>query len=96
MEAGVKIYRYTPGFNHMKTILADGKLAMVGTINFDFRSLVHHFECGAVIYKNECLNAIHADFEEMVSVSEEVPANFKQNFFIKLICAVLKIVTPLM
>ena len=96
MDAGVKIYRYTPGFNHMKTILADGKLAMVGTINFDFRSLVHHFECGAVIYKNECLNAIHADFEEMVSVSEEVPANFKQNFFIKLICAVLKIVTPLM
>ena len=96
MEAGVKIYRYTPGFNHMKTILADGKLAMVGTINFDFRSLVHHFECGAVIYKNECLKDVLDDFHEMLSVSEEVPKTFKQKSSTRLLCAVLKIITPLM
>jgi len=96
MESGIKIHRYTPGFNHMKTILADGKLAMVGTINFDFRSLVHHYECGAVLYKVDCLKEIKDDFLEMIKSSEEVPENFKQNFFIKLLCAILKIITPLM
>ena len=96
MSAGVKIYRYKPGFNHMKSIIADGKLAMVGTINFDFRSLVHHYECGAVLYKTECMKDILEDFKQMLSVSEEVPANFKPKNFTRLLCAVLKIITPLM
>ena len=51
LKAGVNIYLYTPGFNHMKTMLSDDALAFVGTINYDFRSLVHHFECG---YKRHC------------------------------------------
>jgi Phosphatidylserine/phosphatidylglycerophosphate/cardiolipin synthases and related enzymes len=34
LDAGVRIYTYTPGFNHMKTVLADNELGFVGTINF--------------------------------------------------------------
>ena len=44
MDAGVEIYEYTPGFIHEKLIVSDDLCAVVGTINFDYRSLVHHFE----------------------------------------------------
>ena len=96
LDAGVNIYRYTPGFNHMKTILADERLAMVGTINFDFRSLVHHFECGAVLYRNHCAQDILDDFKQMLEVSEKVPANFKLNKRTKRLCSLIKLISPLL
>ena len=96
MDAGVHIYLYTPGFNHMKTMLADGKLAFVGTINFDYRSLVHHFECGTVLYRNPCLDDIKADFLEMLSVSKQVPADFKVKGFNRIRCSIIKIISPLL
>ena len=96
LDAGVNIYRYTPGFNHMKTILADERLAMVGTINFDFRSLVHHFECGTVLYRNHCAKDILDDFKQMLEVSEKVPANFKLSKSTKRLCSLIKIISPLL
>jgi len=96
LSAGVNIYLYTPGFNHMKSAIADGELAFVGTINFDFRSLVHHFECGTLLYKNDCVKDIEADFEQMVSVSKPVPKDFKLKGLKKHFCDVAKIITPLL
>ena len=96
LAAGVKIYRYKIGFNHMKTILADGKLAMVSTINFDFRSLVHHFECGAVLYQNPCLKDIHDDFLKMIEKSTIVSADFKQSKKNRLLCSIIKLIYPLL
>ena len=95
LDAGVHIHIYTPGFNHMKSALADDELAFVGTINFDFRSLVHHFECGAILYKCNCMNEIRDDFEQMLSVSAEVPKNFKFKGFSKSVCSLLKIISAL-
>ena len=96
LDSGVHIYIYKPGFNHMKTCLADDSLAFVGTINFDFRSLVHHFECGTVLYNNPCLKDIKADFEEMISVSEPVPQDFKLNKVTSALLALLKIFNALL
>lgn len=95
MEAGVKIWIYTPGFNHMKSAIADDELAFVGTINFDFRSLVHHFECGTLLYKNSCLKEVRADFDEMIEQSKRVPDNFKQTRRARFICVLMKLFTPL-
>ena len=95
LEAGVNIYLYTPGFNHMKSALADSELGFVGTINFDFRSLVHHFECGATLYKNPCLKELHEDFDEMIKVSQKVPVDFKLGRFARFKCAILKLFYPL-
>ena len=72
MNAGVKIYEYTPGFLHAKMLLSDDKVAFVGTINLDYRSLTHHYECGAVIGKAPCLADIKKDFEHLIEVSEEI------------------------
>ena len=41
---GIKIYRYTPGFIHAKSIVGDGKYCVLGTSNIDFRSFYLHFE----------------------------------------------------
>ena len=91
LAAGVHVMIYNPGFNHMKTLLADDKLAFVGTINCDYRSLVHHFECGAVLYNTPCCKDIHDDFEEMMSQSEEMhPNTFYMSKLIVLICMIVK------
>lgn len=50
IEAGVKIYEYEGGFIHEKLVISDDKYSVIGTVNFDYRSLVHHFECGVWSY----------------------------------------------
>ena len=90
MAAGVHVMTYRPGFNHMKTLLADGKLAFVGTINCDYRSLVHHFECGAVLYDTPCCKDIEEDFKQMMIESAEVSQSFTMGKFITLICVLVK------
>ena len=62
MAAGVKVFAYRNGFIHSKCFLSDGDAAVIGTINLDFRSLVHHFECATFFYKNSLINDIYADF----------------------------------
>lgn len=61
LEAGVKIYEYTPGFVHAKSFVVDDELATVGTINLDYRSLYLHFECGCWMYKTPAVMDIKAD-----------------------------------
>ena len=95
IDAGVNVYIYKPGFNHMKSAVADGELAFVGTINFDFRSLVHHFECGATLYKSPCIQDIQEDFKEMISVCERVPRDFKVKAPTRFLCGLIKIIEPL-
>ena len=96
LDAGVHIYIYKPGFNHMKTMLSDDELAFVGTINYDFRSLVHHFECGTLLFKNPCLKDIKEDFLQMISVSEEVPEDFKLGLFKRIFCSIVKLISTLL
>lgn len=62
-SAGVEIYEYTPGFIHAKSYLVDGEIGMIGTVNLDYRSLVHHFENGVWLYRCAVLKYLQADFE---------------------------------
>lgn len=97
MDAGVKIYYYTPGFNHAKSIIVDDCLAFVGTINLDFRSLVHHYENGVILYQNPCVVDIANDFHAMLGESALVTKeNFKFNALSRLVCSIFKLFTPLL
>ena len=64
ITAGVKIFEYTPGFIHAKTIVCDGEIATVGSANMDFRSLYLQFECGVRMYGTTAVAAIEKDFLE--------------------------------
>lgn len=72
LGAGVRIFRYTPGFVHAKIYVSDAKQAVVGTINTDYRSLYQNFENGVYLYKNLEVLKIEQDFEVTQALSEEV------------------------
>ena len=98
MDAGVKLYEYTPGFIHAKVFLQDGKMGVVGTINLDYRSLYHHFECAALLCGVPALADIRADFEDTLSKSQRVTREnvAHEKLHVKFFGALLKIVAPLM
>mgnify|MGYP002515360269 FL=1 len=72
LEAGVKIYEYTPGFIHAKSFLVDDHLAVDGTINLDYRSLYLHYENAVFFaYSKACLT-MKEDFENTFLSSKEI------------------------
>lgn len=98
LEAGVKIYEYTPGFVHAKVFTSDDYKAVVGTINLDYRSLYHHFECAAYLYKVPCISEIEADFQDTLSQCHKItPYDVKkEKVYYKVLGALMKVVAPLM
>ena len=72
LSAGVRIFEYTPGFIHSKQMIVDDRFAAVGTINLDYRSLVHHYENAVLLYKTESIADIRKDFEEIFEESQEI------------------------
>lgn len=98
VEAGVKVYEYTPGFVHAKVVLCDDKEAVVGSINFDYRSLYLHFECAVYLYKVAALQDIKNDFAKTVEKSEWITmeAVRKQPWYVKIFGKLLKVIAPLM
>ncbi len=64
LKAGAKIYRYQKGFVHAKTMVADKKLAMVGTANMDIRSFDLNFEVNALVYDEEIAQELREVFYE--------------------------------
>jgi len=63
-EKGVNVYTYEKGFIHEKTFISDDKVATIGSVNLDYRSLFHHFECGVYMYASPVISDIKNDFEE--------------------------------
>lgn len=98
MNAGVKIYSYTPGFIHAKVFLSDNKIATVGSINLDYRSLYLHFECGLLMYDTECIPKIYSDFEKTFKESHLIDKNDlkKRGLLSRISSFILKAVAPLM
>lgn len=97
MAAGVRIYEYAPGFIHAKSYLADDEYAMIGTINLDYRSLVHHFENGVWMYRCEAIKALKADIEDTLCKSIEVtPDMLKIGLIQRFIRAVVRIFAPML
>ena len=98
LEAGVKIYEYTPGFVHAKVFVSDDKKAVVGTINLDYRSLYHHFECATYLHETDCIGDIETDFQETLKKCRTVTKETvrKEKISLKLMGRVLKVLAPLM
>lgn len=98
LESGVKIYEYTPGFVHAKVFVSDDKEAVVGTINLDYRSLYHHFECAAYLYQTDCIPDIEDDFQKTLSVCRMVTKETirKEPMKVKITGYLMKAVAPLM
>lgn len=97
MKSKVRIYEYTPGFIHAKSFVCDDEIAVVGTINMDYRSLYLHFECGTYFYRDPLVAKVHEDALRTMELCHEVePADTRQGFWGSLFSAVLRMVSPLL
>lgn len=95
LEEGVKIYEYTPGFLHAKTFVSDDKIATVGTINLDYRSLYLHFETSTMLYFHPTIKTIKKDFLESQAVAREIFIRDTHTSFIGQIWeALLRLLAP--
>lgn len=73
IKSGIKIYEYTPGFNHAKTVVCDDEYAIVGTINFDYRSFYMHFECAAWLYQSHVVQDIKEEYLKTLEYCRHIP-----------------------
>ncbi|MCM1272028.1 MAG: cardiolipin synthase [Clostridium sp.] len=98
IKAGVKIYQYTPGFIHAKTFVADDKVATVGTINMDFRSLYLHFECGVWMFNSSVIFDIKEDYMKTLEKCDEVTLEEleKTGIIKRGFQSILRLISPLM
>ncbi len=101
IRAGVRVFEYSPGFLHAKMFISDDKIAVVGTINLDYRSLNLHYECGVWMYRASVIADIKTDFLETQQKCREITLDnivhkgkFRMLRFIAL--GVLRAFAPLM
>ena len=64
LEAGVAIYEYLPGMIHSKTIVVDGRIALVGSANMDMRSFRLNYEVHAVVRDATAALRLERTFQE--------------------------------
>ena len=101
LEAGVKIYEYTPGFVHAKVFVSDDRRATVGSINLDYRSLYHHFEVGLYVDGNRVIGDILEDFQKTLDKCQQISledtrAGGFRNRFDRALGAVFKLLAPML
>ncbi len=98
IKSGVQIYEYTPGFIHAKVFVSDDVRSVVGTINLDYRSLYHHFECALYMEETISIAEVEKDFIDTMQRSQCVTlTDIKEyNIFMKATGRILKLFAPLM
>ncbi len=72
MAHGIKVYRYTPGFLHAKSIMVDREIAVIGSVNMDYRSFELHYECGVVLYNCPAIEELLEDMDAIAADSHLV------------------------
>ena len=98
IESGVRIYQYTPGFIHAKSFVCDDKIATVGSINLDYRSMYLHFECGVWCYKTEAVLQLKEDALAVIGQSQQIDLEFCKHRFVgvRMIQTCLRLLAPLL
>ena len=87
---GVKIYRYTPGFVHAKSVMVDREVALVGSTNMDYRTFQLHYECAVLLYHMPAVEDLLEDMDRMVAQSAPCTlAEWNQRSWLRKMCASL-------
>ncbi len=94
-DRGVKIYKASGSFLHAKNIVADKTAAITGTVNFDYRSFLHHFENGVWMCETNAVSELYADVASLCAESNSFEKGLDMNVFARLLSGVMKVFTPL-
>jgi cardiolipin synthase len=96
IQGGVQIYEYEEGFIHSKNFVSDDKIATVGTVNLDFRSLYLHFECGVWLYQSSAVQQVKEDFLETLNSCRRITEeDCRANVVVRMLQDILRIFAPL-
>lgn len=96
LTGGVKIYEYTPGFVHAKSLVCDDRAATVGTVNLDYRSLFLHFENNSLFYRGSIVARVKEDFLATQSQCRAVEACDMKRYSRRwIVDGILRIFAPL-
>ena len=96
-KRGVRFYEYLPGFVHSKAIVSDGKKAVVGSINVDYRSFYHHFENGVYMYRTDVIEDVEQDILECLKECREDTLEVikKEKLFVRIVGALGRLIAPM-
>ncbi|CAM3441468.1 cardiolipin synthase [Paraphotobacterium marinum] len=72
LMSGVRIFRYTEGLLHTKSVVIDNNLSLVGTVNIDVRSLQINDELTLAIEDSEFTKKLNSIQQEYIRNSIEV------------------------
>jgi len=97
-DANIKVYRYTKGFVHSKTMVVDDVFSSIGTTNMDYRSFKINFEINAIIYDKTISKELKTLFlADLKNAQEMNPETWKnRSNFEKLKEAFCKLWAPLL
>lgn len=98
LEAGIRIYFYSNGFIHCKTMVVDGEIISIGSANMDFRSLETNFEINAVIYDETLATSMNSIFEADLKycIPQSIESWNNRSFFRRFTASLVRLVSPLM
>lgn len=98
VEAGVEVYEYQPGFLHAKSIVCDDEVAVIGTINLDYRSLYLHFEDGVWMYQTGVIADMKEDYIKSMESCKRITLEFckGRNIVVRAFQSIMRLLAPLL
>ena len=98
LRAGVRIYEFTPGFNHAKLCVSDDSAAVIGTINLDYRSLFLHFENAVLLMKSHIVHEVRDDLASLFPVSRRISGAYpeRRGPVIRIWQCLLRLIAPML
>ena len=96
IRRGVRIYEYTPGFNHRKNIVCDDELCLVGSVNTDYRSYYLQFEAGVLMRNPSLAEELRQSFEKGLAESQEITLADcnKTPLLVRMFRGILNVIAP--
>ena len=93
LDHGVKIYKYTPGFIHAKSVLVDREVALIGSTNMDYRTFQLHYECATLFYKMPVIEELLEDMDNIMEQSSLYTMEEwkKRGFFRRVTSSILRL-----
>lgn len=96
VKHNVKLYVYNKGFVHAKGIVADDSAGIVGTINLDYRSFMHHYEDGVFMYNTTAIAELKQDMLETIAQCRKVTVSNKLSLWEKVVCFFANVFRPML
>jgi cardiolipin synthase len=98
LNMGIEVYEYSEGFVHAKSFVSDDTVAIVGTINLDFRSLYLHFEDAVFMYKSKSVADVKLDFNQTLKKCKKIDYEYVSKIPIrrKIVGALLRMLSPML